>query len=44
LVGSYEFALVTEFRAIAYRFQPAADASVQLWWRDMTLAARWRGW
>jgi hypothetical protein len=43
-VDSYEFALVTEFSAIANQFQPAAAASVQLWWRDMTLAARWRGW
>jgi hypothetical protein len=36
--------LVTEIRAFANQFQPAAGGMARLWWRGMTLAARWRGW
>jgi hypothetical protein len=25
-------------------FQPAANGGAWSWWRDMILAARWRGW
>jgi hypothetical protein len=35
---------VNEIRALANQFQPAAGGKAWLWWRDMTFAARWRGW
>jgi hypothetical protein len=43
-MGSNEAKGVTEFRALANHFPPAAAGSAWLWWREMTLAARWRGW
>jgi len=42
-MGSNEAIGVTEIHAFANRFQPATAGSVWLWWREMTLAARWRG-
>jgi hypothetical protein len=44
LVGGNEAIDVTEIRALANRFQPATGGKAWLWWREMTLAARWRGW
>jgi hypothetical protein len=35
---------VTEIRALANHFQPAAAGSAWLWWQNNFLAARWRGW
>lgn len=35
---------VIEFRASANDFESAASGTAWLWWCDMTLAARWRGW
>jgi hypothetical protein len=43
-MGSNEAKGVTEIRAFANRFQPADGGTAWLWWCEMTLAARWRGW
>jgi len=44
LVDGNEAKDVTEIRTLANHCQPAAAGSAWLWWREMTLAARWRGW
>ena len=35
---------VIENRAFANCPVPAVSGKAWLWWRDMTFAARWRGW
>jgi hypothetical protein len=44
LDDSNEAKEVNEIRALANDLQPATSGTAWLWWRDMTLAARWRGW
>ena len=42
--GGNEAKGVNETRALANCFDPAAGGIALLWWRELTFAARWRGW
>jgi len=44
LIGGNEAKGVNEIRVLANRSNPAPGGNARLWWREMDLAARWRGW